>query len=191
MTFSEDEDLLNSNEGIENEEKSLGTENSVTAIVSDDSSESDMSTEEKEDDEISQENVKAFSDKDNQWIKLKKNVGDDEKMEEGDSEDEKVHGTRQDVIEQNDFEREAEEEEENQKLIEKEAKENIAEDLEKEDHVSFNKDGENAVYDLNELKERIQDIVTCLSDFRRKRDPALSREDYMDRLKKDCAKFYG
>lgn len=94
MTFSEDEDLLNSNEGIENEEKSLGTENSVTAIVSDDSSESDMSTEEKEDDEISQENVKAFSDKDNQWIKLKKNVGDDEKMEEGDSEDEKVHGTR-------------------------------------------------------------------------------------------------
>lgn len=191
MTFSEDEDLLNSNEGIENEEKSLGTENSVTAIVSDDSSESDMSTEEKEDDEISQENVKAFSDKDNQWIKLKKNVGDDEEMEEGDSEDEKVRGKRQDVIEQNDFEREAEEEEENQKLIEKEAKENIAEDLEKEDHVSFNKDGENAVYDLNELKERIQDIVTCLSDFRRKRDPALSREDYMDRLKKDCAKFYG
>lgn len=94
MTFSEDEDLLNSNEGIENEEKSLGTENSVTAIVSDDSSESDMSTEEKEDDEISQENVKAFSDMDNQWIKLKKNVGDDEEMEEEDSEDEKVRGKR-------------------------------------------------------------------------------------------------
>ena len=77
------------------------------------------------------------------------------------------------------------------KLKKMKATKNIADDLKKENHVSFSKEDGDAVYDLNELKERIQDIVTCLSDFRRKRDPALSREDYMDRLKKDCAKFYG
>ncbi len=191
MTFSEDEDLLNSDEGSEKEEKSLEKENSITAIISDGSSESEMSVEEEEDDEIAQGNARAFSDKDNQWIKLKKNMDDSEEEEEGDSEEEMVGNGRCFVIAQNDFEKEAEEDESNQKLIEKEANENIADDLKKEDHVSFSKEDGDAVYDLNELKERIQDIVTCLSDFRRKRDPALSREDYMDRLKKDCAKFYG
>ena len=75
--------------------------------------------------------------------------------------------------------------------MEQEAQENLQEDLEKEGHLTFDKDNDDAVYDLNELKERIQDIVTCLSDFRHKRDPSMSREDYMIRLKKDCARFYG
>lgn len=47
-----------------------------------------------------------------------------------------------------------------------------------------------AVHDLNEMKERIQDLVNILSDFRRKRDPAISREEYMNRLRSYCAKFY-
>ena len=47
-----------------------------------------------------------------------------------------------------------------------------------------------AVHDLNEMKERIQDLVNILSDFRRKRDPSISREQYMDRLRSYCAKFY-
>ena len=46
-----------------------------------------------------------------------------------------------------------------------------------------------AVHDLNEMKERIQDLVNILSDFRRKRDPAISREEYMNRLRSYCAKF--
>lgn len=127
-----------------------------------------MSVVEEEDDEIAQGNARAFSDKDNQWIKLKKNMDDSEEEEEGDSEEEMVGNGRCFVIAQNDFEKEAEEDESNQKLIEKEANENIADDLKKEDHVSFSKEDGDAVYDLNELKERIQDIVTCLSDFRRK-----------------------
>ena len=98
MTFSEDEDLLNSDEGSEKEEKSLEKENSITAIISDGSSESEMSVEEEEDDEIAQGNARAFSDKDNQWIKLKKNMDDSEEEEEGDSEEEMVGNGRCFVI---------------------------------------------------------------------------------------------
>ena len=98
MTFSEDEDLLNSDEGSEKEEKSLEKENSVTAIISDGSSESEMSVEEEEDEEIAQGNARAFSDKDNQWIKLKKNMDDSEEGEEGDSEEEMVGNGRCFVI---------------------------------------------------------------------------------------------
>lgn len=51
-------------------------------------------------------------------------------------------------------------------------------------------DQNEAVHDLNEMKERIQDLVNILSDFRRKRDPSISREEYMNRLRSYCAKFY-
>lgn len=48
-----------------------------------------------------------------------------------------------------------------------------------------------AFHDLDEMKERIQDIVTILSDFHRRRDPNVSREEYMARLRSYCARFYG
>lgn len=74
-------------------------------------------------------------------------------------------------------------------LVEKEAKENLEEDLNKEGTMGLGGQSE-AVHDLNEMKERIQDLVNILSDFRRKRDPAISREEYMNRLRSYCAKFY-
>lgn len=84
---------------------------------------------------------------------------------------------------------EAEEDEKNRALVEKEAKENLDEDLNKEGAMGLGEQME-AVHDLNEMKERIQDLVNILSDFRRKRDPSISREQYMDRLRSYCAKFY-
>lgn len=74
-------------------------------------------------------------------------------------------------------------------LVEKEAKENLDEDLNKEGTMGLGDQNE-AVHDLNEMKERIQDLVNILSDFRRKRDPSISREEYMNRLRSYCAKFY-
>lgn len=85
---------------------------------------------------------------------------------------------------------EAEEEEREKELIEKEAQENLEEDLNREKGSTFDEQDE-AVHDLTEMKDRIQDIVDVLSDFRRKRDPNTSREQYMHRLKLYCSKFYG
>lgn len=85
---------------------------------------------------------------------------------------------------------EAEEEEREKQVIEQEAQENLEEDLNKEGHTTFDEQDE-AVHDLSEMKDRIQDIVDVLSDFRRKRDPTISREQYMSRLKFYCSKFYG
>ena len=59
---------------------------------------------------------------------------------------------------------EAEEDEKNRALVEKEAKENLDEDLNKEGAMGLGEQTE-AVHDLNEMKERIQDLVNILSDF--------------------------
>lgn len=52
-------------------------------------------------------------------------------------------------------------------------------------------DDEEIVTDVSALKGRIQDVVSVLSDFRNKRDPSISRQEYKERLIKDCAKYYG
>ena len=88
MSFSEDEALLNSDDLPEYEGNSTMNENSVTAIISDDSDEMDVEDEVGEDEEATQENVKAFSDKDNKWLKLKKNALDSDEEEEKEEEEE-------------------------------------------------------------------------------------------------------
>ena len=75
-------------------------------------------------------------------------------------------------------------------LVEQEAKDNLEEDLNRVERSAFDEQDE-AVHDLAEMKDRIQDIVEVLSDFRRKRDPNTSREQYMNRLRMYCSKFYG
>ena len=75
-------------------------------------------------------------------------------------------------------------------LVEQEAKDNLEEDLNRVERSAFDEQDE-AVHDLTEMKDRIQDIVEVLSDFRRKRDPNTSREQYMNRLRMYCSKFYG
>ncbi|CAM9280979.1 unnamed protein product, partial [Choristocarpus tenellus] len=41
------------------------------------------------------------------------------------------------------------------------------------------------------LKERIESVVEVLSDFKARRDPSLSRADYIERLSKDMKEYYG
>ena len=86
MPYSEDEDLLNSDSDEEKQMKSPFSDNSVTAIFSSDGSENEGEEDESEGEEMENQKVKAFSDKDNKWLKLKKN--DDDEMEEEEEEDE-------------------------------------------------------------------------------------------------------
>lgn len=90
MSLSDDEALLNSDEMMENEEVEDFRDNSVTAIISDDSEEMEEEDEEDEEEDVPQGNAKAFSDKDNKWLKLKKNAleSDEDEEEEEEEEDE-------------------------------------------------------------------------------------------------------
>lgn len=195
MSHHEDEDLLNSDSDKDMQFRSFFDDNSVTAIISDGSDEEENVENENEENDKPSQKPKAFSDKDNKWLKLKKSDEDmeeeEDENEESEEEEEKVskYPLRR-VMEQNDFELEAEEEEKEKELVEKEARENLEEDLNKEARTTFNEQDE-AVHDLSEMKDRIQDIVDVLSDFRRKRDPNTSREQYMNRLRMYCSKFYG
>ena len=45
--------------------------------------------------------------------------------------------------------------------------------------------------DLVNVKERIQDVVSVLSDFRRRREPGKSRQDYLRVLKSDVCTYFG
>ncbi|KAI9010404.1 NOL1/NOP2/sun family RNA met [Phycomyces nitens] len=45
--------------------------------------------------------------------------------------------------------------------------------------------------DVSAINQRIQEVVNVLNNFKELRDPSKSRQDYMDRLIKDIAQYYG
>ncbi|KAL0076251.1 NOL1/NOP2/sun family-domain-containing protein [Phycomyces blakesleeanus] len=45
--------------------------------------------------------------------------------------------------------------------------------------------------DVAAVNQRIQEVVNVLNNFKELRDPSKSRQDYMDRLIKDIAQYYG
>ena len=85
MSLSEDECLLNSDSDGMSEENNAQKDYSVTAIISDDSEISGNDNAEKEENQTMTKKAKAFSDKDNAWIRLKQS-GKDEEDEEEESE---------------------------------------------------------------------------------------------------------
>lgn len=50
---------------------------------------------------------------------------------------------------------------------------------------------EELVADVTAVSQRLKDIVHVLNDFRKLRDPTKDRQDYVDRLVKDIASYYG
>lgn len=51
-------------------------------------------------------------------------------------------------------------------------------------------DEDEEITDLQEVQQRIRDVVQILSDFNRLRDPDRARSDYIDLLKKDLGIYY-
>ena len=80
MTYSEDESLLNSDNDGDKVSLSPILDTSATVIISDES-------EEEIDQKDNAPNPKAFSDKDNKWIKLKEDEGSNDMEEEEESEE--------------------------------------------------------------------------------------------------------
>lgn len=80
MTYSEDESLLNSDNDGDKVSLSPILDTSATVIISD---ESEEETNQKD----NAPNPKAFSDKDNKWIKLKEDEGSNDMEEEEESEE--------------------------------------------------------------------------------------------------------
>ncbi|KAI7896582.1 NOL1/NOP2/sun family-domain-containing protein [Mucor mucedo] len=52
-------------------------------------------------------------------------------------------------------------------------------------------DDDELVADVTQVSQRLKDIVNVLNDFRKLRDPTKDRQDYVDRLIKDIASYYG
>ncbi|KAG2235908.1 NOL1/NOP2/sun family-domain-containing protein [Thamnidium elegans] len=52
-------------------------------------------------------------------------------------------------------------------------------------------DDDELVADVTAVSQRLKDIVHVLNDFRKLRDPTKDRQDYVDRLVKDIASYYG
>ena len=45
--------------------------------------------------------------------------------------------------------------------------------------------------DMSLVQRRVHELVRVLSKFKELRDPSMSRQDYVDRLKRDLATYYG
>lgn len=45
--------------------------------------------------------------------------------------------------------------------------------------------------DISQINHRIKEVVNILGNFKELRDPAKSRQEYLDRLLKDIATYYG
>lgn len=50
---------------------------------------------------------------------------------------------------------------------------------------------ETLLADISGVNDRIKEVVSVLNDFKNLRDPSRSRQDYVDRLLKDIAHYYG
>lgn len=69
---------------------------------------------------------------------------------------------------------------------------NQAEELEQDErYVLPEGDDDELVADVTAVSQRLKDIVHVLNDFRKLRDPTKDRQDYVDRLVKDIASYYG
>ena len=113
---------------------------------------------------------------------------DDGEEEEGDEEDdEDEEGSLMDI------EREAAALDKKQKRVEKEAKEDLEESMRasRSEGAIIGIEGEAARLPPGALKERIASTVEILGDFSNRRDPKMSRQDYMDRLAEDLSEHFG
>ena len=115
-------------------------------------------------------------------------TGSDDSEDSDESEDEDVSLERKSRMIRQRLADERAEIEEQQRLDRVE--DHDQEEVELPDEDDLNKEMEQGV-DLVNVKERIQDVVSVLSDFRRRREPGKSRSDYLHVLKTDICTYFG
>ena len=129
----------------------------------------------------------GFTDQNKSWLKVKKRGegegSDEEDSSSGDELEIEKESKRLDAARAQD---EAEYEEDVRKSREQPA----GDRYELEDDAEGDEQYEEHL-DISQVKDRLGDVVQVLSDFRNRRQPNRSRQDYMDQMKRDVETYYG
>lgn len=168
----------------------------------DQSEEEDQSNEENQSDEEDQSNEEDQSDEEENEVKVQNlnNLSDEEMDDNFDSDD---NENNEDTDEENDSSNSSDDdmlpiERDNKKLKAKQkedaklAEEELEMNIQNQEIFKFpeNLENEDKVMTLQEVQQRIKDIMLVLSDFKKYREEGRSRQEYMELLKKDLCFYY-
>ena len=160
-----------------------------------DSSDEDENHEEESMDDAGDDD-KGFTDENANWLKPKQKLIDSDDEEDDDDEfgggsDE---GSDDEMLE---VERQSRIIDEEMKLEQEEAESELRRTIAQQTSVYHLptaeelEDDENRVVPPSELRERIDDILEVLADFKTRREPGRSRSEYIERLGQDMAELFG
>lgn len=182
-TSSSDEDIISDNESsVEEMDEHLSGSDYESSID--------------EDDEDNFDGKVGFTDENSSWLKpkVKGKVGlldsseDDDSNVSSDDDEELLEVERESRLLDKQIEQEKEEAE--QELHRTIADSTAVFHLPTEEEVESERDGTRVV-SPSELKERINDILTVLGDFKNRREPGRSRTEYIAQLSSDMAEVFG
>ncbi|EGG23188.1 NOL1/NOP2/Sun family protein [Cavenderia fasciculata] len=191
-------------ESEEDDEEFVSAEEDIPSDEEDETTEKNQLFEDSDDEKLNS-NTKAFSDSNKGWLKPSKRDkdGDDESEEE----EEKLTAFEKKSINAAKKRKQIEEDNtidiQNQMAIDREQRDETSSEQE-EDESEEESDEDNVLpsgekieeeqvlgVDLQEVYQRIKDIINTLDNFSKERKKGMSREDYMTRLRDDLATYFG
>lgn len=196
-----DEEL--SEEEIDNDSSSAyQTESEGEEGLSENSDTSSGSGSSMEDDIINTEKQKGYSDDNATWLKLKQHQEEKEELlssssgsSSEDEEDEEEEEEEEEIL--MDIERKSKQIEEEMELERLEAEEEMRHVIATQTSVFHLPTPEELETDKDrvvptaEIRNRIQDILQVLADFKNRREPGRSRTEYIEQYQRDLAELYG
>lgn len=171
------------------------------AAKSDDSEEEEEEEDEEESDAVSDEEEDEESEEETNGVKISSlnDLSDEEEEEDDDipeaddfDSDEEEDGEKESEDDEDllPIERESKKLRRKQKEEQKLADEELKLNIEGQEVFKFPDEETEEVKNLQDVQQRIRDIIIVLSDFKKLRDSDHSRSDYMELLKKDLCIYY-
>jgi ribosomal RNA methyltransferase Nop2 len=163
-------------------------------------SEEDSSEDEVDGDDSDGDDDQGFTDENAKWLKPKQSKMQLMESDEDDDEEDDEFGSASDEgsdDEMLEVERQSRIIDEEMKLEQEEAESELRRTIAQQTSVYHLptaeelEEDENRVVPPSELRERIDDILEVLADFKTRREPGRSRSEYIERLGQDMAELFG
>ena len=183
-----------SSEESESESESESDNNQEKKESDDDSLEDESSSDDDDDDDDEGVNKKAgFTDGNSSWLQPKKKQLMSDSSDDDDDDDDDDDEEEEEMLE---IERQSKLLDEDMELEEQEAEEEMRRTIAEQTSVfhlptSDDEEEEDRVVPPSELKERIDEILQVLADFKSRREPGRGRVDYISQLSKDLSELFG